>query len=117
MSFILIRADNKKKMLNALADLERHAGLKILGNPKIIAPELADEVIIRIIKQKLRSRTNIAVIVQVEEDTTPSIMKVKKIHPPAHLVVLSREYEDYSHLISIFKELPPFKGYYSGKNK
>lgn len=115
MAFILIRADSQKKILNALADLERHAKLKINGKPKIISPELANQVIERILKQNLRSKTKLAVMVLVEEDTTKSIMQIRKIHPPAHMVVLSQEYKDYSNLKNIYKELPPFKGYYSGK--
>jgi len=55
--------------------------------------------------------------VLVEEDTTKSIMQVRKIHPPAHLVVISDEYEDYSNLKKSFRELVPFKGYYSRKSK
>lgn len=117
MASILIRADSPQKILNALADLERHARLKINGKPKIIPSELADEVIERILKQKLKTKSKWAVMVLVEEDTTKSIMQVKKIHPPAHLVVLSKEYEDYSNLKNIYEELLPFKGYYSGKNK
>lgn len=117
MAFILIRAESQKKILNALADLERHAQLKINGKPRIMSPELADEVIERILKQKLRSKTKRAVMVVVEEDTTKSIMQVKKIHPPAHIVVLSQEYEDYSNLKNVYNELIPLKGYYSGKNK
>lgn len=115
MAFILIRADDQKKILNALADMERHAGLKITGKPKIMPPELADEVLERIIKQKLRRKSKRAVMVLVEEDTTKSIMQIKKIHPPAHLIVISDEYEDYSHLKNIFGELVQFNGYYSGK--
>lgn len=115
MAFILIRADDQKKILNALADIERHAQLKITSTPKIMPPKLADQVLERILKQKLRKKSKHVVMVLVEEDTTKSIMQVKKIHPPAHLVVLSDEYEDYSHLKNIFGELIPFKGYYSGK--
>ncbi len=116
MAFILIRADDKKKILNALADLERHARLKIKGQPRIMGSKLADEVIERILKQKVKRKSEWAVMVLVEEDTTKSIMQVRKIHPPAHLVVLSNEYEDYSNLKDNFRELPLFKGYYSGKN-
>lgn len=115
MAIILIRADDKKKILNSLADLERHAHLKINGKPKIVTPELADEVIGRILKQKIKRKSKRAVMVMVEEDTTKSIMQVRKIHPPAHLVVISDEYEDYSNLKDIFVELEPFKGYYSLK--
>lgn len=117
MALILVRADDKKKILNALADLERHARLKISGKPKIVPPELADEVIERILKQKIKRKSEWAVMVLVEEDTTKSIMQVKKIHPPAHMVVISSEYKDYSNLKKIFRELIPLKGYYSRKNK
>ena len=34
MALILIRAMNKKKALNGLANLERHAKLSIIGKPK-----------------------------------------------------------------------------------
>lgn len=117
MALILIKADNHKKILNAMADLERHANLKIIGKPKILPRKLADEAIEGILKQKLRSKSKWAVMVKVEEGVTPSIMQIKKIHPPAHLVVLSKEYDDYQKLEDIFDELPLLKGYYSHKNK
>ena len=84
MSFILIRAESQKKILNALADLERHAKLKIKGKPKIISPELADEVIERILKENLKWKSKWAVLVLVEDDTTYSIMQVKK-YTPQHI--------------------------------
>lgn len=115
MAIILIRADDKKKILNALADIERHAKLKINGKPKIVPPELADEVIGRILKQKIKRKSKQAVMVLVEEDTTKSIIQVRKIHPPAHLVVISDEYKDYSNLKDIYGKLTPLKGYYSLK--
>jgi uncharacterized protein len=117
MALILIRADNKKKILNTLADVERHANLKIQGTPRILPTKLADKVIERILKQKLKTSSKWAVMVRVEEDTTKSIMQIKSIHPPGHLVVLSEEYDDYSNIKEIFKELPLLKGYYSHKNK
>ena len=117
MAIILIRADKQNKILNALADLERHANLKITGKPRLISTELADKVFQGIIKQKLKRKSKWAVLVKVDEDTTLSITRIRKIHPPAHLVVISDEYEDYQKLKEIFKELIPLKGYYSHKKK
>lgn len=117
MALILIRANDRKKLLNGLADLERHAKLKINGKPRIVSAKFADEVVQKIIKQDLRSKSKNAVIVKVEEDTTLSIMQVKKIHPPAHIVVLSDEYKDYSKIERVFKDSPPLKGYYSHKDR
>ena len=117
MALILIRAENQKKLLNTLADIERHAKLKIIGKPRIIPPESADEIVKGIIKQKLRSKSEIAVIANVESDTTKSIIHIRKIHPPAHVMVISEEYKEFKEIEKNFEELPQLKGYYSHKNK
>jgi len=115
MSLILIRANNQEKLLNALADVERHANLKITGNPKIIQPKIADGLVQKIIKQNLRTKCEIAVIINVLEDTTKSIMHIKKIHPPAHIIVISDEYKELEEIKRMYGKLPPLKGYYSHK--
>lgn len=115
MTLILIRAENQTKILNSLADIERHAGLKINGKPRIIDNKLADKYAKSIMKDRLRSKSKIAVLVSVKEDTTLSILQIRKIHPPAHLVVISKEYSQWEEIKKIFNTLPPLKGYYSSK--
>ena len=115
MTLILIRGENQTKILNSLADIERHAGLKINGTPKIIDTKLADDYAQNIINAKLKSKSKIAVLISVQEDATRSIMQVRKIHPPAHVIVISNEYSQWEELKKIFNTLPPLKGYYSAK--
>jgi len=115
MALILIRANSQGKLLNAIADIERHAALKIAGKPKLVEAEIADRVARNILKQELRTKSKIAALVSVLEDTTKSIMQIKKIHPPAHLLVISDEYGEYEKIKQIFGKLPPLKGYYSPK--
>jgi hypothetical protein len=115
MALILIRAENQKKILNSLADIERHADLKITGKPRIVNPESADRIAQEIIKQKLRSKSKIAVIVKVKDDTTKSIVHIRKIHPPAHLMVISEEYKEFKDIERNFKSSPVLQGYYSHK--
>jgi len=117
MALILIRAEEQGKLLNTLADIERHAGLKITGKPRIMGSSKADEIAAKILKQKLRSKSDIAVLVKVEDDTTKSIVNIRKIHPPAHVVVISEEYPEFKELEKNFFEFPTMKGYYSHKNK
>lgn len=117
MGLILIRAENQAKLLNSLADIERHAGLKINGSPRIIKNKLADEYAKSIMKGKLRSKAKIAVLVSVKEDATLSILRIRKIHPPAHVVVISEEYDQWEAVRKIFNTLPSLKGYYSSKKK
>ena len=115
MSLIMIRADSKAKILNSLADMERHARLKINGTPRIIESKIADETAKRIMKQNLKFKSSHSVLVRVEGDTTRSIVQIRKIHPPAHLMVISEEYPEYDDMESKFQNLPYFKGYYSHK--
>lgn len=106
---------NKKKALNALADIERHAKLSIDGKPKVIDIDKTEEITKRILKQKPRADIKIAILVRVQESTTTSIMNIKKIHPPAHLIVVSEEYPEYDELSKEFSQLKVFQGYYSLK--
>lgn len=115
MTLILIRADTQEKVLNALADIERHANLKIVGKPKIIDSKQADKFAKGILKQNLRTESKIAIILKVLEDTTKSIMHIKKIHPPAHLIVISDEYSEFEEIKRLYAISPPLKGYYSHK--
>ena len=115
MTLILIRANSQGKLLNAIADIERHANLKVAGKPKIIDTQIADKLAKGILKQNLRTNCEIAAIVKVLEDTTKSIMHIKKIHPPAHIVVISEEYNEFEEIKKMFNSLPVLSGYYSHK--
>jgi hypothetical protein len=117
MALILIRAEDQGKLLNTIADIERHAGLKVAGKPRIIDPKTADVIAGKILKQELRSKSDIAVLVRVEDDTTKSIVHIRKIHPPAHVIVISEEYTEFKELEETFHGLTYLKGYYSHKNK
>ena len=50
MALILIRAEDQGKLLNTIADIERHAGLKLAGKPRIVNPKRADEIAGKILK-------------------------------------------------------------------
>ena len=117
MALILIRGENNSKILNAIADVERHAKLNLVTKPKKLDAKVADKVVEHILNAPLRTRSKVATIFRVQEDTATAIVQVKKIHPPAHIVVVSRDYEDYDELNKLFKDSRVFKGYYSGKKQ
>lgn len=117
MALILIRGLSNKKILNSLADIERHANLKIVGSPKILNKKYTDKIASNILGKPLRTKSLVAAGVYVDESTTSSIMAIKKIHPPAHLIVVSDEYADFDSLNEKMKSAPKFKGYYSSKTK
>lgn len=115
MALILVRGENNSKLLNAIADMERHGNLNLTTKPKIIDPKFADNLVEGILKSKLKTKSNVATAFFVREDTTLSIIQIKKIHPPAHVVVVSDEYDGYSKLEYMMNKAPAFKGYHSHK--
>jgi hypothetical protein len=114
MALILIRGENKSKLLSAISDMERHGSLTLLSKPKVISAEFADSLVEQILKSKLRTKSNVATAFFVKEDTTLSILKIKQIHPPAHIVVVSPEYRGYEELkekLTIAHDMDGYKSY------
>lgn len=117
MALVLIRGENNSKILNAIADLERHAKLNLSTKPKMIDAKYADKIVENILKAPLRTKSNVAVAFRIKEDTATAIVQVKKIHPPAHIVIISNDYEDYNELNKKLNEAKVFRGYYSPKKQ
>ncbi|WP_407423068.1 DUF356 domain-containing protein [Methanobrevibacter sp.] len=117
MALILVRGESNSKVLNAIADMERHGNLNLITKPKVIDTSFADSLVESILNSKLKTKSNIAVAFFVKEDATLSIIQVKKIHPPAHIVVVSEEYDAYNKLYDLLDTAKAFEGYRSHKAK
>lgn len=117
MALILVRGENNSKLLNAIADMERHGNLNLVTRPKVIDSNFADSLVEKILNSSLKTKSSVATAFFVKEDTTLSIMQVKKIHPPAHVVVVSDEYDGYAKLEKLLDAADDFKGYHSHKAK
>ena len=115
MALILIRGENNSKLLNAIADMERHGNLSLVSKPKIINANFADSLVEDILNSKLRTKSSVATAFFVKEDTTLSILQIKKIHPPAHVVVVSDEYQAYNKLQDVLDEADILSGYRPNK--
>ena len=115
MALILIRGESNAKLLTTISDLENHANLNLVSTPKVIDPYFADSLVEGILNSKLRTKSNVATAFFVKEDTTLSILQIKKIHPPAHVVVVSDEYEGYNKLNELLDVSELFQGYHSHK--
>lgn len=116
MALILIRGENNTKLLNVIADVERHAHLTLSSKPKQLDSKFADSIVEKILKSKLRNKSKVACAFFTREDPTVCILQIKKIHPPAHIVIVSDEYKEFSELKNKLNKAPNFEGYYSHKS-
>lgn len=60
MALILVRGENNSKLLNAIADMERHGNLNLMTKPKMIDSSFADSLVEDILNSKLKTKSNVA---------------------------------------------------------
>lgn len=108
-SFAVIRADNADKVNVALHDLEHYGHLRFLSNPKRIEPQYADNVLVSVVGVPLKSKCNSAALVELDNNAGSAISKLRKIHPPAHIVIVSPRHMVYEELIDKAELYPEFE--------
>ena len=75
MALVLIRGENNSKILNAIADVERHAKLNLSTKPKKIDAKYADKIVENILKAPLRTKSKVATAFRIKEDTATAIVQ------------------------------------------
>ncbi|HII93420.1 MAG TPA: DUF356 domain-containing protein [Methanosarcina sp.] len=94
-SFALIRGENEEKILITLNDLKEYGDAQFSTLPKVVTPEYADKVLIRVMGGKLKKPCSRAVVVGLETPARVMIRNLRTIHPPAHVVIISPFHEDF----------------------
>lgn len=105
-SFAVVRGDDMSKVKTALCDLIRYAHLSFEGKARRLEPAFADNILIRVMKSPLRMCCEAASIVPLNEDASAAIGRLRKIHPPAHIIIVSPRHEIYHELANFVDILP-----------
>lgn len=99
-SFAVVRADDIDKVRVALCDLIRYAHLTFDGHAKMLEPAFADNILVHVMRIPLKMRCQSAAIVPLNEDASAAIGRLRKIHPPAHIIIVSQRHEIFYELIN-----------------
>lgn len=102
----LVRGNNRSSVITALCDLVRHARLNFAGTPKICDPAYADTVLEQVINVPLNARCSAAAVVQLGDEPGRAIYMIRKIHAPAHVVIVSPQHNIYTGLMEKIDLLP-----------
>ena len=105
-SFAIIRAENSGKVNVALRDLVRYGHMSFDDSPKRMDPQIADKLLVDVMKTPLRNACRFAAVVPLEDQASVAIGRLKKIHPPAHVIIVSPRHAIYSHLEKNINEIP-----------
>jgi uncharacterized protein len=112
-SFAVIRADDPAKLNTALSDLQRHGGLSFSSPPRELDPVFADKILTDVMKVPLKKTCKAAALVALTEDAGVAIDVLGRIHPPAHVIIVSSRHDIYPKINDIIKTLPELKDYLS----
>ena len=108
-SFALIRADDPDKVKIALHDLETYGHMQFSENPKNIATKYADQILMNVMSVTLKNECCSASLVQLETPPGAAISNLKKIHPPAHIIIISPRHDKiYEELTTNYDNFPDF---------
>lgn len=107
-SFALVRADDSDKVKIALHDLERYGHIQFSATPKCIESNYADELLVSVMGVALKSKCNSAALVELNNHAGAAISRLKKIHPPAHIIIISPRHKMFEELAVMFSKYPEF---------
>jgi len=105
-SFAVVRADDIDKVRVAICDLIRYAHLTFDGKVRRLEPAFADDILVHVMQSPLRTRCEAACIVSLNEEASATIGKLRKIHPPAHIIIVSKRHDVYYDLVNYIDFLP-----------
>ena len=105
-SFAVIRGDCRSKVNTTLRDLVMYAHMSFDDSPKEIDPEKADILLVDVMNTELKSRCSSAAVVPLMDDAGSAIGKLRKIHPPAHVIIVSPQHFVFYKLASDINRLP-----------
>lgn len=105
-SFAIIRAENSGKVNVALRDLVRYGHMSFDDSPKRMDPRVADKVLVDVMHTPLRNACGSAAVVPLGDQASVAIGRLKKIHPPAHVIIVSPRHSVFSNLAKDIDSMP-----------
>ncbi len=105
-SMAVVRGDDVAKVKIALCDLVRYGHMTFADNARKLEPTFADNILIHIMKSPLKASCQAAAIVPLVDQASVAIGRLRKIHPPAHVIIVSPRHEIYHELVNYVDILP-----------
>lgn len=102
----LVRGSNHEYVNTALCDLVRYAHLTFVDTPKVCDPVFADNVLVQVMSKPLKASCGSAAVVQLENEPGSAIFQLHKIHPPAHVIIVSSKHDIYGDLLENIGVMP-----------
>ncbi len=107
-SLAVVRAQGIVQVKTTILDFIRYGRLSFVDKPRKLEPVIADKILINVLKSPLRMNCEAAAIVPLENEASAAIGLLRKIHPPAHVIIVSPRHDIYDRLVKYVDILPVF---------
>ena len=104
-SFAVIRADSKEKLEMSIKNLSVGGAMSFRDNPKVISPNYADRILEEVMNTRVKNTCSASALIPLLNPPLDAINKLKKIRPPAHIIIVTPRYEIYDELIEMLEVL------------
>lgn len=105
-SLAVVRGRNLQMVKTTLYNLVQYGGLNYVDAPRICDPVFADNILVDVVKTPLKYCCKAAAIVPLADNASAAIDKVRKIHPPAHVIIVSPRHSIYDETMKCVGVLP-----------
>lgn len=101
---VVIRGEDMTKIRCAISDLLEYGGLTFVEQPTEIDAGYADEILESVMQATIIKSCEAAVLIPVQEKASEVIGRIRNMHSPAHIIVVSPRHEIYNELTERLRE-------------
>lgn len=102
----VIRAKSLLEIKTTIHDFIKYGRITFADQIRLIKPEIADIILINVLKSPLRMCCEVAAAVPLKDDASSVIGKLRNMHSPAHIIIVSPRHEIYDRFANYVDELP-----------
>lgn len=96
--FAVIRASTKKNIDDTIRNLLNDEGISLIGEPKKLNPEYADDILVSVLNSELKNECSVAAIISINGNPGEIIKKLKSIPTPAHVIIITTRHDIYDEI-------------------
>ena len=105
-SIAVVRANGMPQVKTTIRDFIRYGRLTFADKAREIEPAIADKILVNVLKSPLRMCCEAAAVVPLKNEASSAIGLLRKIHPPAHVIIVSPRHDIYNKLVNYVDVLP-----------
>lgn len=108
-SILVIRAESALKLDISIESVSKPGIMIFEDKPRRLEANYADQILMNVMRTELKNTCNVAAIIPLTNHPSNAIEKLKKVNPPAHLIIVGSRHNIYPTLVKKIDSLAYLK--------